>query len=498
MNTYRLQWLVSVLRACSILATTGVVATAQPIFQGVYGGTGDDEARGGITLALNGDYVVVGESNSFGTDQDIYVASMLRCGALNWSNTYTIGGNDLGRKIRTTPEGGYIIVGDTENSTSPCRFRNDIFLMKLSPTGVVQWVQTYGGINRDEGYDVQVLADGYLVAGRTDNAPANGWDAILIRTDIFGNMMWARTYGGEKDDRFYSCAIDGNEAVAVGSTRSYTPPTDNEEIFLARVNLANGNLITGFPVVYGRTGDDIGRSIVICPNLDLAIAGHTTSMGGVVEGYLLRTTAGGLPVTDRYFGGSDRLGIDEFYEIQAIHPNSFGNEFIVVGAVQDVPNGFGNYDMYVLYTDNNFAPLWQTVHGGSYEDRGYGITNDYLFALPAPQWTAVGFTRSFGAGGSDVYMVRQWFDGESGCNDATPGMIDARAGLAPRPAPTQPQTRDLGCPNLGIPTRNSSYTMLCQLCDLMRRSDTPALTGIIQSEPKDPATIMRLSGLHHR
>ena len=58
------------------------------------------------------------------------------------------------------------IVGETENLNNCCT-RNDIFLLKISAAGAVQWTRTYGGLDIDEGRDVQVSSTGYVVAGIT-------------------------------------------------------------------------------------------------------------------------------------------------------------------------------------------------------------------------------------------------------------------------------------------------------------------------------------------
>lgn len=486
----RAAWL---LLALGVITMAGSTADAQNIsFQGLYGRAWNDAAQGGIVMTSTASYMVVGYSDStfaVPTMRDVYVAHILRCGTLDWARTYDLGGFDVGRKIRRTPDNGYVIVGDTENRDNDnCKTRNDIFLMKIDAAGNVQWVQTYGGKEVDEGYDVQLLGNGFLIAGRTKSFGAGDWDGILISTNSLGAVNWARTYGGTADDGFYSCAVDGDEAVAVGYARSFTFPQDMD-VFLERIATGTGLSVTGFPLHYGGDGDDVGRSIVICPNSDLAIAGHTTSVGGGVEGYLLRTLSTGGVVADRAYGGLTGNYVDEFHEIQ----NANDDEFIVTGFLTDAPNGFGSQDMYVGHFDAGLNDILHTVHGSNGRETGYSIVQDLDQSLPAPQWIAAGdAVKGFVPGiASAVYVVRQWYSGESGCYDATPLMAETTPRFSRIPILLTPPEITVGCRSTSTPILHDEYDILCQQCmDSPLRFDTPDLSDRLETGSRMPVSVV--------
>ncbi len=63
----------------------------------------------------------------------------------------------------------------------------------------ILWTKTYGGIQDDAGYSIQGCADGgFIFAGTTYSFSIGGSDVYLIRTDIDGDTLWTKTYGGNR------------------------------------------------------------------------------------------------------------------------------------------------------------------------------------------------------------------------------------------------------------------------------------------------------------
>jgi hypothetical protein len=62
----------------------------------------------------------------------------------------------------------------------------------------------------------------YALAGSTYNIGAGKWDAWVIKTDCYGNVLWSQTYGGVGEDQALSLimASDG-EFVVSGSTTTF-------------------------------------------------------------------------------------------------------------------------------------------------------------------------------------------------------------------------------------------------------------------------------------
>ncbi|MFI5219396.1 MAG: T9SS type A sorting domain-containing protein [Bacteroidia bacterium] len=110
---------------------------------------------------------------------------------LTVGNTQT----EIANSICQTSDGGYIIAG----VTYPTFTDADVYLVKLSSTGNMQWTKTYGRNSNDLGHYVIETAGGYLIAGETESFSASR-DAFLIRTDLNGDTLWTKTYGGSGSD----------------------------------------------------------------------------------------------------------------------------------------------------------------------------------------------------------------------------------------------------------------------------------------------------------
>jgi hypothetical protein len=83
-----------------------------------------------------------------------------------------------------------------------------------------------------------------------------------------------------------------------------------------------------------------------------------------------------------------------------------GGGFIIAGMTSSF--GAGDSDVYLIRTDDNGDTLWTKTFGGSNSDKSYSVqqTQDggYIVA---------GYTWSFGAGGWDVYLIKTDANGDT-------------------------------------------------------------------------------------
>jgi hypothetical protein len=203
-----------------------------------YGGTNFDNAYS-VQQTSDGGYIVVGYTASFGTgESDIFLIKTDAKGNIQWAKTYGGKDDDFASSVQQTADGGYIVVGETNSFGTGER---DIFLIKTDAKGNIQWAKTYGGKGSEGASSVRQTADGgYIVVGETNSFGAGGSDIFLIKTDAKGNIQWAKTYGGKDDDFAYSVqqTSDGGYIVA-GYTASFGAGERN--IFLIKTD-AKGNI----------------------------------------------------------------------------------------------------------------------------------------------------------------------------------------------------------------------------------------------------------------
>jgi hypothetical protein len=135
--------------------------------------------------------------------------------------TIDLGANEYAGDIKQTPDGGYIITGLEFTASSSTL---QIFLLKLSADGTVQWNKTYSGgvangANYYQNYRVLVTGEGnYVVVGATQTPGSSSNDVLVMKVDQQGDTLWSRTYGGPTNDDGNSVFEDSTGDYIVGGS----------------------------------------------------------------------------------------------------------------------------------------------------------------------------------------------------------------------------------------------------------------------------------------
>jgi hypothetical protein len=203
-----------------------VAANGDTVWTKTYGGT-DSEAGWWFQKTSDGGYIIVGQTMSFGSgDKDVYLIKTDQDGEPLWTRAYGGRADDRGFWVGQTPDEGYLITGWTMSFGAGGQ---DIYIIKTDANGDTLWTLTHGGSGDDVGKSVLLTPDGgYLVAGYTSSFGQGGFDVYLIRVAANGDSLWAATYGGPDDDAANSlqATTDGGHIVA-GSTASFGHGNDD-------------------------------------------------------------------------------------------------------------------------------------------------------------------------------------------------------------------------------------------------------------------------------
>jgi hypothetical protein len=150
---------------------------------------------------------------------------------------------------------------------------------------------------------------------------------------------------------------------------------------------------------YGGTADDFGFSVVQTADGGYIVSGSTLSFGTGGDVFLVRTSTNGDPVWTLNYGGSS---YDEGLSVI----QTVDGGFATVGFTYSF--GAGSQDVYLIRTDADGGVLGTRTYGGSSSDEGRSVieTADGGFAV-------AGNTYSFGAGLSDVYLIRTDANGDT-------------------------------------------------------------------------------------
>ncbi len=119
-------------------------------------------------------------------DGDIYLVKTDSLGSILWEATFDWGFTDTGADVDIASDGGFIVVGTTQDSTT---INKDLIVIRTDEFGDSLWTKTFGGEHPDYGNSVKTTFDeGFILCGSTKSSGSGGSDVYLIKTDENGIM----------------------------------------------------------------------------------------------------------------------------------------------------------------------------------------------------------------------------------------------------------------------------------------------------------------------
>jgi gliding motility-associated-like protein len=291
---------------------------------------------------------------------------------LVWGTLYGGNGDDMFTSLTTDDDGNVFATGQTSSYNFPAK-----------------WAMTY--------------FDGMLNGSS---------DAVFVKFDNAGKLIWATYYGGNSEDKGHAIKIDpfGN-LFATGHTNSADFPIQNAgtyydsvfdattDIFILKFSNTGERLwgtFYGGGDLVNSDGIDEGESIAIDQTGNIFITGHThtsnfpvqnagtyfdNKVGGDSDAFILKFDNSGNRLWATYYGG---YGSEESSSITC---DKSGNIFVTGYTnspdfpVQNANTYFnkslsGLYDIFILKFDNKGNRLWATLYGGNGYDYSGSVTID--------------------------------------------------------------------------------------------------------------------------
>jgi hypothetical protein len=257
------------------------------------------------------------------------------------------------------------------------------------------WTRTYGARDDDFARAITKTDDGgYIIVGYTGVMPDN-FDVYAIRIDPAGNVKWQTTYGGKEWDTGSDVVqCDDSGFIIAGYTNSFGKGWND-----AYIIRTDGDGTVLWQKTFGGSNEDGASSVIQTTDGGFVIAGETMSFGsGDYDVFVVKIDDKGNFLWKNTIGGTDCDGC------QAIQ-QTYDGGYIIVGDTKS--SGKGWHDMNLIKLDAQGKVCWSKTYGGKDFDCGEAVkqTRDRGFII-------TGWTRSFGAGLSDVYVVKTDREGE--------------------------------------------------------------------------------------
>ena len=275
-------------------------------WQKTYGGS-DDDRGSKIIQTADGGFAIIGYSKSNDGDvsensgfNDFWISKLDSLGNIIWEKTFGFAGVDNGISVIQTNDGGYLLtgvldvsssggLGNSRTSFTKAHEGGAYWVIKLNSSGNKEWSKYYGGSFTDTPYDaIQMDDNGYIIVGSSDsddvdiNANKGSYDFWIIKISQIGTLIWEKSYGGSEIDeaRGIVKSGDGNYLI-VGDTRSSNLDVSKNngaaDLWVIKISPA-GNLI--WEKTIGGSSFDVGRSISKTQDNGFLISGSSRSSDG--------------------------------------------------------------------------------------------------------------------------------------------------------------------------------------------------------------------------
>lgn len=381
------------------------------------GGSGEDRGFG-IATDPSGNIYTTGQFRStavFGNIsitsagvEDVFVCKQDSSGNIQWVFKGGGAGPDFGYDVVTDASGNCYVTGTYYDQAT---FGNvvlnsagtgdyDIFVLKLNPSGVLQWAKSAGGTAYDVGRGIAISGSNLYVSGNIQNNASFGaitatgiglYDVFVAKYNLSGAVSWVSVAGGSGYDISNGVCADaaGNAyltgyfqgTATFGANNITNASTIYTDVFVTKVN-SSGTF------VWAKSGgnpndDDIGRAIDCDANGNVyaggeyrgtaTFSGITITNAGIADIFVAKYNSSGAI---QYMSTEGADGGDYCYGVSAsvskIYITGLFNGTVQFGTttlVSDASN-----DIYIAELDASTGSfIWTEKAGGLGDDAGRAV-----------------------------------------------------------------------------------------------------------------------------
>ena len=357
-----------VFASITLLWVTFAATTAQTqtlLSETTWGGDGSDVSEG-VAVASDGASYVVGITDSFATDQfgnpspRIFLVKFAADGSLVWQriwNGTTVRG--LGRTGVALGAGNSVYVTGVSTNNG-----NDAVLLKFDVNGTLLWERTWGGADSDESLAVAAGLDGsaYIVGTATSFGPSSS-GLFVVKFDSLGNLVWQRISDGAAGN---AVGVGPDGSVYAAGTTPRPDPIGNFDVIALKIT-SDGNLVWQRIYSAGDVVDPRGGLMVASDgSVYMAGALQTVRRTADIAALIVKLSTNGDLLFDKQFDGRG----SETASGVAVAPDD--GTVYVAGTTTSFGAGF--QDAFVLHLAPTGKKLLDAVTwGGTGFEEGSGV-----------------------------------------------------------------------------------------------------------------------------
>ncbi|GAB3202368.1 hypothetical protein ABID22_002661 [Pontibacter aydingkolensis] len=369
----------------------------------------DGEDLQAVIKTKDGGYLLGGSSGSYASHDvtensrgitDYWVVKLDSNGNKIWDKRFGGDGYDDLYSLAETPDGGYLLAGNSNSSVSGDKTENnrssyDYWIVKIDANGNKMWDRTYGGSGYERLFSILTTHDDKIILGGESNSEADGdktenskgtFDYWVVKLNDDGSKIWDKTIGGSKIDVLYSISSTLDNKYLLGGWSDSGADGDKTEssvggddFWVVKID-SDGNIV--WDKTIGSSGYDYLYSISKTADGGFLLGGTSSSevsgdksepSKGGIDYWVVKIDSDGNIVWDKTIGGK---GNDDLPSIATTADGGFllgGTSSSEVSGDKSEPSK-GGTDYWVLKYVSAMAPT-VTLSGTINSPRGTPINN---------------------------------------------------------------------------------------------------------------------------
>lgn len=351
-----------------------------PAFRKAIGGSSFESSRQVLQLPEGG-YLMVGRTASHGEgDTDMNVIKLSESGEVIWNKRYGEEDSEEASDVLLTADGGYMIFGSADDYDDS-KLRN-VWIIKLNKEGDILWDRNYGieGAINSAHAAVATPDGGYIVVGNSISISSESTcNMYALKIDMEGNEIWEKTYGGDSNEEAKDIAATPEGFAIIGNTESYGK--GRWDMFLVRID-HEGNKIAHH--TYGGNDNEMGNAIISTKDGGFLLGGYSYSYSkGSLDAWVVKTDANGEQQWHKSFG---QESTDEAFSLLELADGSFmmagyvdiyepNDEYINISKTAN--------EALVVKLSVSGEVVWEKLIGGDKNQKAFSIieSNDGGFVV---------------------------------------------------------------------------------------------------------------------
>lgn len=388
------------------MAVSSALGQSGTTFQRTYGNEYGNKGNS-IIEGNQGEYIIAGwyDVNAL-FSAEFYLLGIDSIGDTLWTRTYgekvdstanRNGAGNEGFSVVQTFDGGYLFTGEVHGFGAGTY---DMYAVRLNQSLDTMWSKTYGGPEAEIAYSMTETRDTcYVLAGYSESFGAGIRDFYIVKIDDSGDTLWTRTIGGSQSEVAHQ-VIQTHDGGYLTVGYSFSFGNGDADVYAVKWN-ANGDV--EWDKTFGGLGNDFGYSVVQNADSSFTIAGATTSGGEGLEDVLVTSISrSGQIQWTKLLGGQDT-------DIANRIKSTVDQGYILTGSTRSF--GAGWQDVYLLKLNNAGEMEWSKAYGATVGDFGVDVIQS-----KDGGYITIGQTFNFGAGNSEIYVVKTDSQGNELCN----------------------------------------------------------------------------------